>query len=42
MVLKKKMDSKFPYVRGASFNFYDFENFLSFIKWGEEVASSLD
>ena len=27
---KKKKDSKFPYVRGASFDFYDFENFQSF------------
>ena len=42
MVLKKKKDSKFPYVRGASFDFNDFENFQSFIKWGQEVASSLD
>ena len=42
MVLTKKKDSKFPYVREASFDFYDFENFQSFIKWGKEVASSLD
>ena len=42
MVLKKKMDCKFPYVRGASFDFNDFENFQSFIKWGQEVANSLD
>ena len=27
---------------GASFDFNDFKNFQSFIKWGEEVASSLD
>ena len=40
--IEKKKDSKFPYVRGASFDFYDFENFQSFIKWGQEVASSLD
>ena len=40
--IEKKKDSKFPYVRGASFDFNDFENFQSFIKWGQEVASSLD
>ena len=31
IVKKKKRDNKFPYVRGASFDFYDFENFQSFI-----------
>ena len=40
--IEKKKDSKFAYVRGASFDFNDFENFQSFIKWGQEVASSLD
>ena len=40
--IDKKKDSTFLYVRGASFDFYDFENFQSCIKWGEEVASSLD
>ena len=40
--IEKKKDNKFPYVCGASFDFNDFENFQSFIKWGQEVASSLD
>ena len=39
---KKKKTANFHMFVGASFDFYDFENFQSFIKWGEEVASSLD
>ena len=27
--IEKKKDSKFPYVRGASFDFYDLSNVLS-------------
>ena len=39
---KKQWTANFHMFVGASFDFNDFENFQSFIKWGEEVASSLD